>query len=347
MRVLQVGKYDPRYAPGGIEKVCELVEDALRESGVEVTSVYHSRFWANINKTGRIPILKSQPLSVSLGLNVILSQRKYDYVLLHHPNVFLLLLFSLLFPRKLIVFCHAVAQQISRFPLLRIIEQALLKRAGKIICTSDAARNYFGGNAHIVPLCLSRQAEKMLRRPRNLPQKYDVLFVGRFVEYKGIDSLLRALTLIQKPLRVAFVGGGVLEGQITNFAASSPHEVQVMRNVTDEAKVEILHSSRMLILPSISSSEAFGIVLIEAACAGVPAITTTLPFSATSFVVSDKETGVIVKPKDAQALKAAILSLMEMPQEEYETLSVRATERYQAFFSYDIFKRNLQAVFAS
>jgi rhamnosyl/mannosyltransferase len=72
-------------------------------------------------------------------------------------------------------------------------------------------------------------------------------------------------------------------------------------------------SADIFVLPANSRAEAFGKVLLEAMASGLPCVTTELG-TGTSYVVRDGETGVVVPPRDPDALRIAIADLLDDPQ---------------------------------
>ncbi len=84
--------------------------------------------------------------------------------------------------------------------------------------------------------------------------------------------------------------------------------------------------------PSHGSSEAFGLVVAEALSLGVPVVASDLPGVRT--VVRDRETGILVPPRDISALAKGIRELLDN-----ETLrkayGEHAAEDAQRRFSWD------------
>jgi rhamnosyl/mannosyltransferase len=71
-------------------------------------------------------------------------------------------------------------------------------------------------------------------------------------------------------------------------------------------------ASDIFVLPACERSEAFGLVQVEAMASGLPVISTELG-TGTSFVNKHGETGLVVRPKDPDSLRVAILSLLDNP----------------------------------
>jgi glycosyltransferase involved in cell wall biosynthesis len=64
-------------------------------------------------------------------------------------------------------------------------------------------------------------------------------------------------------------------------------------------------SADVFVLPSISRAEAFGLVALEAMACGVPIVTTELG-TGTSYYNIDRQTGLVVSPKNSETLAGAI-----------------------------------------
>jgi rhamnosyl/mannosyltransferase len=135
-----------------------------------------------------------------------------------------------------------------------------------------------------------------------------VLFVGRFVYYKGLDVLVDAMT--SAPGTLLLAGEGPLDEEIRRRAAERGilDRIEILGRVPDADLPAYYDAADIFALPSIARTETFGIVQLEAMAAGRPVISTDLP-TGVPWVNQDGVSGLVVPPGDAAALAAAIARL--------------------------------------
>lgn len=156
------------------------------------------------------------------------------------------------------------------------------------------------------------------------------LFIGVLRYYKGLHNLIRAAR--QSGARIVIAGTGP-EGEALHRLAAEIEARSVIftGQVSDEEKVALLGHCRALVLPSHLRSEAFGMVLVEAAMFGKPMISCEIG-TGTSFVNADGETGFVVEPDDPDALALALDRLLR-DERLASRMGLAARARYERLFS--------------
>jgi glycosyltransferase involved in cell wall biosynthesis len=149
-----------------------------------------------------------------------------------------------------------------------------------------------------------------------------VLFVGTLDKahyFKGIRILLQALARISDSgVKLLVVGDGNLRPTYQRQTVELGLEDRVIfcGRVSDEELPAHYALCDVLVLPSTTMGEAFGVVLLEAMACGKPVIASNLP--GVRSVVSDGEDGLLVRPGDAEDLAEKIQMLLDAPQRRRE-----------------------------
>ena len=120
-------------------------------------------------------------------------------------------------------------------------------------------------------------AERQKVRQRLGLAEHDVVvgFVGRFVEEKGVDTLIRAFERSSRPWHLLFVGGGPLASRITSLQRQHPGRVRLVKDATHDDVPGYLRAMDLMCGPSRTTTrwrEQFGRMLIEAMASGVPVV---------------------------------------------------------------------------
>jgi rhamnosyl/mannosyltransferase len=160
-----------------------------------------------------------------------------------------------------------------------------------------------------------------------------LLFVGRLVYYKGIDVLLKALSMAPEA-NLRIVGDGTdrnrLEALSVQLGVAS--RTQFLGPIPDDELLKAFADADVFVLPSISRAEAFGLAMAEAMANGMPVISTSLG-TGTDWVNLDSVSGVVVQPGDANALAEAIEILGD--RDLRARLGAGAFVRAHEMFSFD------------
>ena len=181
-------------------------------------------------------------------------------------------------------------------------------------------------------------------RPANAP----LLFVGRFVEKKGIDTLLKAMRLVDasnSAIRLEIAGSGPLERKLRAHAAGLP-AVKFLGWQTSDQLAARLATCSALVVPSQQAAngdcEGLPTVVLEALRAGVPVVATR--HAGIPEIITDNETGLLVDERDPAALAAAILRHYDMGDDAQRLVSA-GQKRLRADFDAVQQSRRLQQIF--
>lgn len=192
-----------------------------------------------------------------------------------------------------------------------------LKKANAIIVSAKGniegskILNPFKNKCYVIPFAVSdemvRDGKKYYLMEKALNDKCHILFIGRFVWYKGIDVLLKAYQkLDSNKFELVLAGNGPLFNNMKNLSASlGLNNVTFAGSVSEKEKINLIKWCDYLVLPSISKAEAFAIVQIEAMAYGKPVINTLLP-SGVPDVCPNGMAGITVKPKNIDELYKAM-----------------------------------------
>ena len=174
-------------------------------------------------------------------------------------------------------------------------------------------------NSFVLPLGLNisapiSNASQRLRQSLNITDDAPIiLFIGRIHHKKGLDFLISALARIKKiPFHFILAGSGSLEYEleVDTLLDSTGLQSRTYRTgfVEGEYKDIILQGSDIFTLTS--HSENFGVAVLEALAAGLPAVLT--PGVALSDMVAQHGLG-RVTALDRDKIAAAISQLLEDP----------------------------------
>lgn len=146
-----------------------------------------------------------------------------------------------------------------------------------------------------------------------------ILCVGRAVDKKGIDDVLRALARLPKDLdwRFEHIGGGGLMPRLTALAERLGIADRIVWHGAQPQRAVIAAGLRadVFVLASrlVRSGDRDGLpnVLMEAQALGLACLSTTV--SAIPEVIEDDVTGLLVPPREPPALAAALERLIVDP----------------------------------
>jgi colanic acid/amylovoran biosynthesis glycosyltransferase len=165
-----------------------------------------------------------------------------------------------------------------------------------------------------------------------------VLAVGRLVEKKGFEDLIRACAVLRgwgERFSCRIVGKGPLKDELRDLIAELGLEgtVELVGPMPREALVHVLPRASVFAAPCVvardGNRDGLPTVLVEAMAAGVPVVAT--PVTGIPELVEDGRTGVLVPERDPESLASALRRLLQN-QAEAEALARAARRRVERDF---------------
>jgi len=183
-----------------------------------------------------------------------------------------------------------------------------------------------------------------------LQQRPVIGMAARFATEKGVEVLLDAMpTILEKYPKALFQFAGPyqnipgeeayferLKPRIDNFIKNGNWRFLGVLNPLDMAK--FYPNIDLLVLPSLNSTEAFGLVQIEAMMNGVPCVASNLP--GVRQPVLTHHMGRVIPIGDSQALAAAVLEILADKNQ-----TVVPEKELKAFYSPDSIAAEYEALF--
>lgn len=331
LKVLQVNKlYYPHI--GGVEKhVQDLAEAIKDEVKVEVLvantsfkTVIEDINGVQVIKTASLGTIASAPLAPALWL--WLRRLRPDIYHFHFPYPIGDISYLLARAKgKLVVTYHSdIIRQKRLLALYRPFMERFLKRADVILASSpnmianSPVLSRFETKCRVIPFGIDVERFKLTpsveKDAAALRRRFGgrdiILFVGRLVYYKGVSYLVEAMRDIDGMLVLA--GEGSLRTELEKKAdeLGVADKIIFFGRAQDSELPALYHACDIFALPSVARTEAFGLVQLEAQACGKPVVSTDLP-TGVPYANLDGKTGLIVPPKDSDALANAINRLLK------------------------------------
>lgn len=236
------------------------------------------------------------------------------------------------------------------FPFNRI-ERYVLNHVDACIAGNHDAQTVWRAKGYRGPIEIIPQfgvdPEMFAPAPRNNDGTFIIGYVGRFVQEKGIDILLEALSKLTGSWRADLLGSGPDQTQLISLAQRLhiDDRVRCLPWIPSTHLPDYYHSLDCLVLPSRTQSnwkEQFGRTLVEAMACGVPVIGSDS--GEIPNVIGDA--GLIFPEGNVAALREQLINLQQNPALRAD-LSRRGRQRVLDQFTqaqiarktYDVYQR--------
>ncbi|UIR55998.1 glycosyltransferase [Sphingobacterium sp. SRCM116780] len=354
MKILQLGKFYP--IRGGVEKVMYDLLLGLSEAGVHCDMLCASTEdypadTIQINPNGKLIVVPTQIklAATMLAPAMITTLRKiakeYDIIHIHHPDpMATLALFLSGYKGKVVLHWHSdILKQKNLLKVYKPLQSWLIKRAQLIVGTTPVYVHESDFLQHVqykidhIPIGVlpiqsnTDQVQILKERYKN---KKMIFSLGRLVEYKGYEYLIKAAQELSPDYQIVIGGKGPLMESLNQLIIDLgvQDRVTLLGFVSDEDVANYFEASDAFCLSSIMKTEAFAIVQIEAMSCGKPIISAHIPGSGVSWVNQDQQSGLVVDSCDAHALAVAIKQLFT-DKSLYQTLSEGSRQRFEQYFT--------------
>jgi glycosyltransferase involved in cell wall biosynthesis len=199
-----------------------------------------------------------------------------------------------------------------------------VRKAMKVITISEFNRDIilkkYNVQAEVVHSAINLEKFK----PHRVEKKKDpgrMVYVGRFVEKKGIEYLIEACSMIKgrgKRFHLILIGDGLLKNEyIRKIRDLGLEEEVTIKELTEQENiVSELEMSEIFVLPSVviesGDRDILPNSLKEAMAMEIPVITTDI--SGIEELVNNERTGILVRPGNPLEIADAIEKIMSDPE---------------------------------
>jgi glycosyltransferase involved in cell wall biosynthesis len=299
----------------GISKTVAMLHRGLTEQGNDVDIISREDFPRFIRGEMRFSAFAFYWPSLRRRL------ADYDVVNLHGPvptisEVFLLLTRTMRQKRRpAVVYTHHSDLSISSLERLCSVYNELAGRvahsADAIVVSSNAYDRKMsrpaGKPVSVIPWAIESSVDRKTVAAKQVSSRLRVLFVGQLRSYKGLHVLLDAVYDLPQ-VSVTIVGSGPLLGELEQrLAGPGLSNVTLAGRLPDDELHKAYETHEVVVLPSITTAEAYGLVLAEGMAAGCIPVASNLP--GVSELAA--ETGILAPPGSAEGLRSALLTLAE------------------------------------
>ena len=218
-----------------------------------------------------------------------------------------------------------------RFSLLGLIAKCVLKNAGAVVVEGSPQRRYvrnFGVPNEKVFQANHSSLDYLKFKSIDLRQKLSIgnavviLYLGRIIEQKGLDVLIKAFSTIEQEWEDAYmlICG---DGNFRSSCESIVKEMQIKHVIfagliiQEEEKASFYKTADIFVLPARivageEMAEGWGLVINEAMSMGKPIITTDA-VGAAEDLVRNGLNGFVVKNGEIEELYLALRKMVEDP----------------------------------
>lgn len=301
-----------------------ILEDKIAETGSIVYPLYHCNIFMRYIK-----------------LFLLMKKRNYDTVIVHHEGkgIYLFFIFlTYLFPhKKYVKYLHcAYDKEMIKDCLEKMLLCISLNKADLAIAVSEYVRDSYCSKLDIIAdkitilyngSCVKISDLETVRENRH-EKMTRLLYIGRVVKIKGVQTLLRAIEILLSQgyqLQLDILGDGTDMLQCKKLCEELEIEDSVHFRGVVMAKEKYYSDADIFIYPSLCK-EAFGISIVEAMAHGLICVASNV--GGIPEIIEDGVSGYLVESNNTHALAEKIeLAIKICRNDSRNNMSRRAVSR--------------------
>jgi glycosyltransferase involved in cell wall biosynthesis len=350
MRIAILGIRGIPASYGGFETNAEVTAKEIAHRGNDVV-VYcrglrkgRPKIWEGV-KLRYLPSIESKNLSTISHSTISALDcifHRFDVVHLYNVGNSHLIPLLRLFGKKVIVSVDGIEWRRKKFGVfgslwMHISERFAIWFANKIVVDSHKVGEYYRNQYGVDTVYIPYGSKIMNGGPHTgilkelglEPKKY-LLFVGRFIPEKGIDSLLQAFSKVKTDLPLVVVGDNPYDKlYVENLKKMATENTIFPGSIYGDAMGELYKNSYLFISPS--ELEGTSPALLEAMGAGTCVLVNGIPEQLETI----GDAGIFYKVNDLDDLTRKIRELIEFPALRDE-FAEKAKKRVDEYYRWDV-----------
>ncbi|MFH1510531.1 MAG: glycosyltransferase family 4 protein [Candidatus Woesearchaeota archaeon] len=190
-------------------------------------------------------------------------------------------------------------------PYIRFMERAYVKRTRHFICVSEWVRKLGQFDARVIHNGIDTKRFAPKKKRNEIPV---VLYVGRMLAMKGIDTLIQAIKpmLEERRAKLRIIGSGNTARYASKLEGVDTGYYRIQENMPYQEMHKVYQEADIFVLPSLT--ESFPLSILEAMATKTAVISTDV--GGIPEMVEHNKNGLLVKPQDSLGLRKAINTLV-------------------------------------
>lgn len=198
-------------------------------------------------------------------------------------------------------------------PIYKLIMKKLYPYANQLVLQTNDSKNYFINNINFQGIVIQNPVSDSF-----LIDKYDgirekrIVAVGRLNIQKNYKNMIDAFEIVSKKhndFLFEIYGDGELRNELQNYIDDKKlHDTILLMGKVDNVK-NVIYKATAFVMSS--DYEGMPNSLLEAACLGVPCVSTNCPCGGPKDILDNGKNGVLVNVNDSNDLAKGIIKLIE------------------------------------